>query len=67
MARKKKIITDNDSDDQKVENWLKNNKVSKIANNICGPVITKSFFQRKRKPQVPVTEERTAETVSSKE
>lgn len=50
MAKKKKPA-ENPTDDKKITEWLKNNSVTQIDRNVQGPVIVKSFFRRKRKPQ----------------
>lgn len=39
------------TEEDKIQKWLKTNKVNKIENNVCGPTQVKSWFGRRRKPQ----------------
>ena len=57
MARKKKVKSASEviSDNQKIEQWLQNNEVNKIAKNVSGNPEIRSFFgmNRKRPKQIP--------------
>ena len=48
MAKKIKPKA-NASDDAKIAEWLKKNKVKKIAQNVSGECVMKSFFARRKK------------------
>ena len=48
MAKKTKPKINLD-DDAKIKEWLKKNKVKKIAQNVSGECVMKSFFARRKK------------------